>query len=192
MFSPALGRAVRSASCIAAPPVGSFGRPAVIGAAAQQPFQRPSHHRRLSSSKASAPPAGSKDKKSEEISPQQATATANKASTATANKAPAAAASSASTGKAVGRPRKRSSATPAFNVPHVPPTDYLQQSGMLIALPGCDQNLMSQQSCNTSPSSPSIAPYRSQPQYRLLRQALLSTQSSKSERPTVERRCWRL
>ncbi|KAF2686925.1 hypothetical protein K458DRAFT_429845 [Lentithecium fluviatile CBS 122367] len=117
MFSPALGRVVRSSSAISAPStVCSLGRPAVLGAAAQQPFSRPSHQRRLSSSKASIPPDGSNENGSS--SAQQ--------TPASASKAPAR--------KVTGRTgRKKSSSPPALNVPHVPPTDYLQKPEVKIS-----------------------------------------------------------
>lgn len=118
MFSPALGRVVRSSSSLSAPAVCSFGRPAALSAAAQLPFSRPSHQRRPSSSKASIPPDGSNEKGSS--SAQQTPASADKAPV---GKVPAK--------KVTGRTgRKRSSPPPALNVPHVPPTDYLQKPGM--------------------------------------------------------------
>ncbi|KAF2269856.1 hypothetical protein CC78DRAFT_529020 [Lojkania enalia] len=109
MFSPALGRVVRSTSSISAPSVCTISRPAAALSATQQPFTRPQHQRRPSSSKASIPPDGSN-------STQQPT----RASTA---KAPAR--------KLTGRAAKKGSATTqTLNVPHVPPTDYLQKPGM--------------------------------------------------------------
>lgn len=112
MFSPALGRVVRSTSSVPACSVCALGRPAALGAV-QQPFARPSHQRRPSSSKASIPPDGSNANGSS--SAQQ--------TPASANKAPAR--------KLTGRAgRKRSTTPPALNVPHVPPTDYLQKPGM--------------------------------------------------------------
>jgi len=111
MFSPALGRVVRSTCAISGTSVCTASRQATvnsIGAASQALSRRP-HQRRHSSSKASIPPDGS----NRSSSPQQ---TPNTASTRSPEKKPA------------GRGgRKR--ATPSLNVPHVPPTDYLQQLG---------------------------------------------------------------
>lgn len=108
MFSSAAGRVARAPATLPPPSVCAFARPAAL-AAAQQPFVRPGgHQRRLSSSKASIPPDGSN---------------ANGSSSA----------QQASARKVTGRAgRKRSAATPpamALNVPHVPPTDYLQKPG---------------------------------------------------------------
>ncbi|KAF1962242.1 hypothetical protein CC80DRAFT_570003 [Byssothecium circinans] len=114
MFSPAIGRAVRSSSAISAPSVCTLSRPATLGAV-QQSFSRPGHQRRLSSSKASIPPNGS-----------------NADGSSSAQQTPA------STGKVTARKvtarssRKRTT-TPALNVPHVPPTDYLQKPEVKIS-----------------------------------------------------------
>lgn len=111
MFSPALGRVVRSTCAISGTSVCTASRPATVNSigAASQALSRRSHQRRHSSSKASIPPDGSNGSSS----PQQ---TPNTASTRSPEKKPA------------GRGgRKR--ATPSLNVPHVPPTDYLQQLG---------------------------------------------------------------
>lgn len=116
MFSPALGRVVRSSGSIATPSVCSLSRPATL-AAVQQSLTGPGHQRRLSSSKPSIPPDGSNANRSN--SEQQTPANPGKA---TARKV---------TGKAG---RKRSATPPALNVPHVPPTDYLQKAGMYIGL----------------------------------------------------------
>ncbi|KAF2643962.1 hypothetical protein P280DRAFT_477398 [Massarina eburnea CBS 473.64] len=104
MFNPAIGRVVRFSSALTAPSARALGRHTAIGAA-QQPFSR----RRLSSSKASIPPAGSNANGSS--SAQQTPAGAGKAPTR----------------KATGRTTRKRSTTPALNVPHVPPTDYLQK-----------------------------------------------------------------
>ena len=120
MFSPALGRVVRSTTSLPSSSVCTFGRPAVGLNAAQQTYTRPTHQRRPSSSKASIPPDGSNANGSN--SAQQATGT----STA---KAP--------TRRVTGRAsKKRTAAAPALNVPHVPPTDYLQKPGKLILTSG--------------------------------------------------------
>ncbi|OCL06428.1 hypothetical protein AOQ84DRAFT_365813 [Glonium stellatum] len=115
MFSPALGRAIRSTCAISGASVCTASRPATvnpIGAASQALCRRP-HQRRPSSSKASIPPNGSNGSSS----PQQAPSAA---STRSPEKKPA------------GRGgRKR--ATPSLNVPHVPPTDYLQQLDVKIS-----------------------------------------------------------
>ncbi|KAK3209653.1 hypothetical protein GRF29_44g228828 [Pseudopithomyces chartarum] len=112
MFSSAAGRVARAPATLPPPSVCAFARPAAL-AAAQQPFVRPGgHQRRLSSSKASIPPDGSN---------------ANGSSSA----------QQASARKVTGRAgRKRSAATPpamALNVPHVPPTDYLQKPEVKIS-----------------------------------------------------------
>ncbi|KAF2014956.1 hypothetical protein BU24DRAFT_225679 [Aaosphaeria arxii CBS 175.79] len=117
MFSPVLGRAVRSTSSIATPSVCiTLGRPATFGAVnAQQSFSRPAHQRRLSSSKASIPPDGSNGSSSTQQTPGTST-----------NKAPAR--------KLTGRAsKKRAQSPPALNVPHVPPTDYLQKPEVKIS-----------------------------------------------------------
>ncbi|KAF2792351.1 hypothetical protein K505DRAFT_246898 [Melanomma pulvis-pyrius CBS 109.77] len=114
MFSPALGRVVRSTNSIATP-VCSLGRPATLSAV-QQTLSRPPHQRRLSSSKASIPPDGSNANGSS--SAQQTTDTS-------ATKAPAR--------KLTGRAGKKRAAPPALNVPHVPPTDYLQKPEVKIS-----------------------------------------------------------
>ncbi|KAF2122788.1 hypothetical protein BDV96DRAFT_6875 [Lophiotrema nucula] len=109
MFSPALGRAVRSTNCIAATPVCSIGRPVAALGAIPQTLSRPSHQRRLSSSKASIPPDSSNGSNTTQQTPR-----------AGASKAPAR--------KPTGRAgKKRATAEPSLNVPHVPPTDYLQK-----------------------------------------------------------------
>ncbi|KAJ4305628.1 hypothetical protein N0V90_001159 [Kalmusia sp. IMI 367209] len=117
MFSPAVGRVVRCPSSLPAPSACAFGRPAAIGAA-QKPFARPGHQRRLSSSKASIPPDGSNANGSS--SAQQTPASASKAPTRKM------------TGRA-GRKRASTPPVPALNVPHVPPTDYLQKPEVKIS-----------------------------------------------------------
>ncbi|KAF2005733.1 hypothetical protein P154DRAFT_530543 [Amniculicola lignicola CBS 123094] len=115
MFSPALGRAARSTVSIPPPSACTLGRPAAVLGAVQQAFPRPPHQRRLSSSKASMPPDGSNGPNS-----------AQPTSESSASKAPAR--------KPTGRTgRKKSAAQPALNVPHVPPTDYLQKPEVKIA-----------------------------------------------------------
>ncbi|KAF2740294.1 hypothetical protein EJ04DRAFT_508275 [Polyplosphaeria fusca] len=115
MFSPALGRAVRSTSSIPAP-VCTLARPAATLNAAQQTFTRRPHQRRLSSSKASIPPDGSNGSNSAQQTPATGT---TKAPTRTLK------------GKAA---RKRAAAPPPLpKVPHVPPTDYLQKPEVKIS-----------------------------------------------------------
>ncbi|KAJ4351150.1 uncharacterized protein N0V89_006489 [Didymosphaeria variabile] len=116
MFSCAAGRVVRSPSTLPPPLVCAFARPAALGAA-QKPFARPGHQRRLSSSKASTPPDSSNGSSSTQQTP------------ASAEKAPAKASVKKATGRA-GRKRTTTPPIPALNVPHVPPTDYLQKPGM--------------------------------------------------------------
>jgi hypothetical protein len=104
MFSPALGRVVRSSGSLPA-------RPAAAVLGVQQSFTRPTHQRRLSSSKASIPPDGSERPSSAR---QQTSPTAQKVTTR----------------KLTGQTgRKRAPAAPALNLPHVPPTDHLQIPG---------------------------------------------------------------
>lgn len=117
MFSSAAGRVV---STLPPPAVCAFARPAALSAA-QKPFARPGHQRRLSSSKASTPPADGSDANGS-ASAQQTPAGAEKTP---AEKAPAR--------KAKGRAGRKTATAPpvpALNVPHVPPTDYLQKPGM--------------------------------------------------------------
>ena len=117
MFSPALGRVVRSTSSIVSPGC-TLIRPATLSAV-QQTLSRPSHQRRLSSSKASIPPDGPKDPLSEE-----------QVDTKKGAKKDAKKNAKKDTVKA--STRKRAAAPPALNVPHVPPTDYLEEPGMHI------------------------------------------------------------
>ncbi|KAL1592673.1 hypothetical protein SLS60_011089 [Paraconiothyrium brasiliense] len=119
MFSSAAGRVVRSPSTLPPPSVGAFARPAALGAA-QKPFARPGHQRRLSSSKASTPPDSSNGSSSAQQAP------------ASAEKAPAKASVKKGTGRA-GRKRTTTPPIPALNVPHVPPTDYLQKPEVKIS-----------------------------------------------------------
>ncbi|KAF1972497.1 hypothetical protein BU23DRAFT_159695 [Bimuria novae-zelandiae CBS 107.79] len=127
MFSSAAGRVARSPSTLPPPSVCAFARPATI-AAAPMSFARPSHQRRLSSSKASIPPDNSNANGS---TPSGGSNTNGSNSTqqasASAGKAPAR--------KANGRAgRKRTTpAAPTLNVPHVPPTDYLQKPEVKIS-----------------------------------------------------------
>ncbi|CAI6332407.1 unnamed protein product [Periconia digitata] len=114
MLSPAVGRAVRSSGPISTVSACVLSRPATLGAG-QQSFSRPCHQRRLSSSNASIPPDGSNTNGSS--SPQQTPATASKAPSR----------------KMTGRTSKKRSVTPALNVPHVPPTDYLQKPEVKIS-----------------------------------------------------------
>jgi len=115
MFAPAIGRVVRSPNTLPAHSVCTLGRPAVISAASQTPF-RPSHQRRLSSSKASVPPDGSNTNGSS--SAQQ--------TPANASKAPAKKVASRTNRK---RASTVSSVPVPKNVPRVPPTDHLQKPG---------------------------------------------------------------
>ena len=110
MLSPAVGRVVRSSGSISTASACTLSRPVALGAV-QQSFSRPSHQRRLSSSKASIPPNGSNT--NGPSSPQQTPASVSKAPTR----------------KATGRSSKKRSPTPVYNVPHVPPTNYLQMPG---------------------------------------------------------------
>ncbi|KAF2817633.1 uncharacterized protein BDZ99DRAFT_565348 [Mytilinidion resinicola] len=115
MFSPALGRAVRSTCAISAGPVCN-ARAATVASisAASQPFSRRPHQRRPSSSKASIPPDGANGSSS----PQQTATT------------PAA----RSPGKKLAARGGRKRASPSLlNVPHVPPTDHLQQLDVKIS-----------------------------------------------------------
>ncbi|OCK75526.1 hypothetical protein K432DRAFT_361928 [Lepidopterella palustris CBS 459.81] len=115
MFSPALGRAIRSTCTISGTAICTANRPAAvtsIGAASQSLSRRP-HQRRHSSSKASVPPNGSNGSSS----PHQTSSTALGRSP---EKKPA------------GRGgRKR--AVSSLNVPHVPPTDHLDKSDVNIS-----------------------------------------------------------
>lgn len=113
MFSPALGRAFRSTCVIAGPPT-CANRPATVSAigAASQAFSRRPHQRRRSSSKASIPPDGSNGSSSTQTTPGTSTA-----------RSPAK--------KVTGRTgRKKLTPIPTLNIPHVPPTSYLQKPGM--------------------------------------------------------------
>ncbi|KAF2867690.1 hypothetical protein BDV95DRAFT_173043 [Massariosphaeria phaeospora] len=124
MFSPALGRVVRSTSSISTPPVCTLGRPvAVLGAAQQSLARRPQQHqRRPSSSKASIPPDG-----------------ANKNESSSAQQAPEAKANAGSSGKTPARKvtgragKKRAVPQPALNLPHVPPTAHLHKPEVKIS-----------------------------------------------------------
>ena len=106
MFSPALGRAFRSPSAITAVPSSAVGRAAI--STAQQPF-RPSHQRRLSSSKPSTPPDNSKR-------PTENAAEELKTSEKRSRRSSKLKASSAS-----------APATAARNIPYVKPTDHLME-----------------------------------------------------------------
>ncbi|KAF2709894.1 hypothetical protein K504DRAFT_501200 [Pleomassaria siparia CBS 279.74] len=111
MFSPTLGRVIRS-TCAISNSACSLGRPATLSTVPQS-LSRPPHHRRLSSSKASIPPNGSNANGPN--SPEQ---TKDVAPTKTPTRKPAK------------TTRKRVVATPALNVPHVPPTDHLRAPGV--------------------------------------------------------------
>jgi hypothetical protein len=101
MFSPSLGRVVRSTGTIPTPAVCTFGRVA----SAQQTLARPTgHQRRLSSSKPSVPPHGSKGPSS-------------------AQQSQAAGASRTTSSK---KKRSTAPAAPTMNVPHVPPTNHFE------------------------------------------------------------------
>ncbi|KAF2181910.1 hypothetical protein K469DRAFT_740459, partial [Zopfia rhizophila CBS 207.26] len=114
MFSPALGRVVRSTSSISPPSVCTLGRPAAALGASQQSFSRRLHQRRLSSSNASIPPDGSNGSSSAQQTPGTST-----------TKAPAK--------KSTGRAGRKRTITAAINVPHVPPTDYLQKNEVKVS-----------------------------------------------------------
>ncbi|KAJ4332928.1 hypothetical protein N0V95_009540 [Ascochyta clinopodiicola] len=112
MFSPALGRAFRSSSAIAAVPTSSVGRAAI--STAPQPF-RPSHQRRLSSSKPSTPPDNSKR-------PTENAAEELKASEKRSRRSSKLKASSAS-----------APTTAARNIPYVKPTDHLMEHHLVLS-----------------------------------------------------------
>ncbi|KAF2203239.1 hypothetical protein GQ43DRAFT_470191 [Delitschia confertaspora ATCC 74209] len=116
MFSPALGRAVRSTCAISTPSVCTATRPVTVSALAanQQTFNRRPHQRRYSSSNASIPPDNSNGSSSAQQAPGTSTA-----------RTPAR--------KLTGRNGKKRSTAPALNVPHVPPTDYLQKPDVKIS-----------------------------------------------------------
>ncbi|KAJ4370299.1 hypothetical protein N0V86_009036 [Didymella sp. IMI 355093] len=110
MFSPALGRAFRSTSAIAAVPTSSVGRAAI--STAQQPF-RPSHQRRLSSSKPSTPPDNSK--RLTENAAEEVKASEKKSRRSSRLKTSGASAP----------------ATAARNIPYVKPTDHLMEQHLV-------------------------------------------------------------
>ncbi|ORY13142.1 hypothetical protein BCR34DRAFT_600075 [Clohesyomyces aquaticus] len=122
MFSPAIGRAARSANTIPT-------RPAAVLSVAQQSFclrPPPRHERRLSSSKTSIPPDGSEGSNS----PQQTTSTS--ASKATPRK-PNGRAGKKRSGNGAGAAAAAAPSLPAINVPHVPPTDFLGKPELKIS-----------------------------------------------------------
>ncbi|KAF2628541.1 hypothetical protein BU25DRAFT_457845 [Macroventuria anomochaeta] len=112
MFSPALGRAFRSTSAITAVPTSSVGRAAI--STAQQPF-RPSHQRRLSSSKPSTPPDNSKrptENAAEELKTSEKRSSRSSKLKVSSTSAPA---------------------TAARNIPYVKPTDHLMEHHLVLS-----------------------------------------------------------
>ncbi|PSN66137.1 hypothetical protein BS50DRAFT_588900 [Corynespora cassiicola Philippines] len=124
MFSPAIGRAVRSSGSIPTPSVSALGRPITLGAA-QQSFSRPTHQRRLSSSKPSTPPDGSNTKgsRSADQSASKGSSSSDKSASTSTTNAPAGNARRTRSSAPAATP-----APPTLNVPHVPPTDHLQKA----------------------------------------------------------------
>ncbi|KAH6625415.1 hypothetical protein C7974DRAFT_455442 [Boeremia exigua] len=111
MFSPALGRAFRSTSAIAATPASAVSR-AAIGTA-HQPF-RP--QRRLSSSKPSPPPDNSKAKRPTENGAEELKAAEKKTRRSSKSKAASASAPAA-----------------ARNIPFVKPTAHLTEHHLVLS-----------------------------------------------------------
>ncbi|KAF2470112.1 uncharacterized protein BDR25DRAFT_343333 [Lindgomyces ingoldianus] len=122
MFSPALGRVARSTSSIST-------RPTAALSAAQQTFSRrpQQHQRRLSSSKTSIPPDGSESRGSTQQNTSNAT---NKATPRKLTGRAGKKRGSVSTGAAAAA---NTAAAPTINVPHVPPTDFLQKPELKIS-----------------------------------------------------------
>lgn len=111
MFAPTVGRVLRSTSTFPAAPASCLVRAALN--AAQQPGFRPSHQRRLSSSKPSTPPSSKKNP--EEIE-QNATADLKRA-----GQKP----------KGSRKKAKGASTIPVGNnIPMVPATNHLLKEGM--------------------------------------------------------------
>ncbi|CAO2651836.1 Nn.00g001190.m01.CDS01 [Neocucurbitaria sp. VM-36] len=113
MFSPAIGRAARSATTFSTAPASCLARAALN--TAHQPF-RPTHQRRLSSSKPSTPP--SNKKKPAEIDQN-------------------AAAELQGSGKRTADSQKKlkepSTATSGNNIPFVPPTNHLREDDVKLS-----------------------------------------------------------
>lgn len=119
MFAPTVGRVLRNTSCLSAASNGGFAR-AALNTAAQSVF-KPTHQRRLSSSKPSTPP--NNKKKPAEIDQNASAKDATKDN-----------ASELHSTKAANVPgnklKRRSNATTQNNIPSVQPTDHLRETGL--------------------------------------------------------------
>ncbi|KAF1849486.1 uncharacterized protein K460DRAFT_376106 [Cucurbitaria berberidis CBS 394.84] len=113
MFSPAIGRAARSATAFSAAPVSCLARTTLN--TSQQPF-RPAHQRRLSSSKPSTPP--SNKKKPAEIDQNAAAELQG---------------SEQRSGDSQKKPKEPSTATLGNNIPFVPPTNHLREDDVKLS-----------------------------------------------------------
>ncbi|KAI8943055.1 hypothetical protein NX059_001091 [Plenodomus lindquistii] len=109
MFSPAIGRAARSANTLSAAPASCFLRTA-LNSAPQQCF-RPGHQRRLSSSKPAPPPSSKKKAAAVEENVSVESEGAGRASAGTKKKQKEAAA-----------------AIPKHNIPYVGPTEHMNSA----------------------------------------------------------------